>query len=138
MGQQDTGNEVTLNALYDRYSMSLGQFYYRTDGFRNNNDLKKEMYNLFASGEPDLSDERAGGRRYTDERYGDRSLRFNPDLTDETLRTTARTRYARFGFRHPFAPGSDILISLSYLGVDDGLSFSDPYFNYYADYKTAR
>ena len=48
-GQQDTyGDEVTLNALYDRYSVSLGQLYYRTDGFRNNNDLKKEIYDLFA------------------------------------------------------------------------------------------
>jgi hypothetical protein len=62
-------------------------------------------------------------------------LRFNPDLTDETLRETTYARYARIGLRHSFAPGSDILISLSYRNANSGTLFADPMFNYGVDEK---
>src|SRR5690606_16582117 len=32
------GNEVVFSQLYDRTSVSLGQFHYETNGFRPNND----------------------------------------------------------------------------------------------------
>ena len=40
VGNQETfGNEVVISGLYDRYSISAGQFHYETDGFRDNNGL---------------------------------------------------------------------------------------------------
>ncbi|MDR4513529.1 hypothetical protein [Nitrosomonas sp.] len=41
------GDEVVASALYDRASISVGQFHYGTDGFRPNNDQKHNVYNAF-------------------------------------------------------------------------------------------
>ena len=130
-GQQDTyGDEVTLNALYDRYSMSLGQLYYRTDGFRNNNDLKKEIYDLFAQVSLTYQTSVQAEVKYMDEKSGDLPLRFNPALTDETLRDSTYASSVRLGLRHSFTPNSDLLVSLSYRYANYDSTFSDAFFNY--------
>ena len=33
--------------LYDRYSISAGAFRYETDGWRENNDIKHDIQNVF-------------------------------------------------------------------------------------------
>jgi len=130
-GQQNTyGDEVTLNGVYDRYSMSLGQLYYKTDGFRVNNDLTKEIYNLFAQASLTYQTSVQAELRYTDDRNGDLPLRFNPALTDETLRSSAYASSVRLGLRHSFTPNSDLLVSLSYRNAHYGDTSSDEIFNY--------
>ena len=42
------GNEVTQSGLLNNFSYSLGQYHFETDGFRENNDLKQDIYNGFA------------------------------------------------------------------------------------------
>jgi len=42
------GNEVVLSKLYDRTSISLGQFHYETNGFRRNSDQNHDILNAFA------------------------------------------------------------------------------------------
>jgi tetratricopeptide (TPR) repeat protein len=131
LGQQNTyGDEVTLNGVYDRYSMSLGQLYYKTDGFRVNNDLKKEIYNLFAQASLTYQTSVQAELRYTDDRNGDLPLRFNPALTDETLRSGAYASSVRLGLRHSFTPNSDLLVSLSYRDAHYNDTSSDEFFNY--------
>lgn len=47
-GNQGTvGNEVVLSKLYERTSISLGQFHYETHGFRANNDQNHDIFNAF-------------------------------------------------------------------------------------------
>ena len=48
VGNEDTyGGEGVVSALYDRYSISAGAFGYRTDGWRDNNDIKQNVQNVF-------------------------------------------------------------------------------------------
>jgi hypothetical protein len=47
-GSNDTfGEEVVQSGLWNRFSYSLGQFHYETDGFRENNDQTQDIYNVF-------------------------------------------------------------------------------------------
>ena len=49
IGNNDTwGDEIVLSGLYRRLSYSLGQFHYQTDGFRENNDLENDTFDVFA------------------------------------------------------------------------------------------
>ncbi|MCP5251503.1 MAG: FecR domain-containing protein [Burkholderiales bacterium] len=41
------GNEIVFSKLYERTSVSLGQFHYQTDGFRTNNDQNHDILNAF-------------------------------------------------------------------------------------------
>ena len=48
VGNQGTlGNEVVLSKLYERTSISLGQFHYETNGFRPNYGQNHNIYNAF-------------------------------------------------------------------------------------------
>jgi tetratricopeptide (TPR) repeat protein len=113
-GNKDTiGDEVALSGIYDRLSVSLGQVYYKSDGFRDNNDQHRELYNAFAQWmiTPQTSIQMEG--RYSYFKYGDLALRFDPseyysDRFYETMRT------ARFGLRHSFSPNSDMIASVIY------------------------
>jgi len=41
------GNETVLSAVYDRLSASIGQYHFESEGFRENNDQKHNIYNAF-------------------------------------------------------------------------------------------
>ncbi|MBD9360963.1 TonB-dependent receptor domain-containing protein [Methylomonas fluvii] len=51
-GAYGSRNTLTDNAIvsgvYDKLSMSFGQFHYQTDGFRQNDDYKQDIYDAFA------------------------------------------------------------------------------------------
>jgi tetratricopeptide (TPR) repeat protein/opacity protein-like surface antigen len=113
------GDEVSLNAVYDRLSFSVGQFYYESDGFRANNDQRKEIYNLFAQGMLSYKTSIQLEARYTDHQYGDLPLLFDPNWYYSDQRQTDRFRYFRGGLHHSFAPGHDLILNLSY-NNDDG------------------
>ena len=50
-GNENTyGGEGVVSALYDRYSVSAGAFGYRTDGWRENNDIKQDVQDVFFPG----------------------------------------------------------------------------------------
>jgi tetratricopeptide (TPR) repeat protein len=50
-GTNDTwGEEVVQSGVWGPFSYSIGQFHYQTDGFRKNNDLKEDIYNVFVQG----------------------------------------------------------------------------------------
>ncbi|HOD34777.1 MAG TPA: TonB-dependent receptor [Syntrophales bacterium] len=113
-GNKNTlGDEVALNAVYDRFSLSLGQFYYKTNGFRENNDLESVIYNLFAQAMLTHRTSVQAELRYTDKEYGDLPLRFDPaNYTDTRQDDIVRT--ARVGLHHAFSPQSDAVVSLRY------------------------
>jgi tetratricopeptide (TPR) repeat protein len=51
------GDELAQSGVLGKFSYSVGQLYYQTDGFRENNDLKQEIYHAFVQTEvtPDFS-----------------------------------------------------------------------------------
>ena len=120
-GNKDTyGDEITASALYDRYSLSLSQFYYRTDGFRENADQKRSIYDAFGQVMITPSTSVLAEARYTDERMGDPRLRFDPANYNPFLKQTYFGPLYRLGVHHNFAPGSDVIGHVSFQKADLG------------------
>jgi tetratricopeptide (TPR) repeat protein len=119
VGNQSTfGDEVILSGLEGRYSYSLGQFHYDTDGFRTNDDVRQNIYDAFAqvSLTPKLNIQ--GEARYDTPDYGDLTLNFDPENFSPTLDIEKRNINYRLGLHYTVAPGSDLLASFYY--ADNG------------------
>jgi hypothetical protein len=120
-GEKNTfGDEVTASAVYDSISLSLGQFYYKTDGFRENSDQRKSIYDFFSQWMVTPSTTVLAEARYTDTRTGDVRLRFDPATYYPSLRNVEHGPTYRLGARHSFAPGSDIIGHVTYRGHSGG------------------
>jgi tetratricopeptide (TPR) repeat protein len=112
------GDEVVLTGLWDRFAISVGQFHFETDGFRPNNDLKQDIYNVFAqfSLSPDTSVQAEYRSQHRES--GDLPLRFDPDNFSDTLRQTDRTDSIRLGLRHALTSTSTLLATGAYAHAD--------------------
>jgi len=117
-GNDTLGNDLIFSGVYDRVSFSIGQFYYETDGFRENNDQEQNIYNAFVQASLSHKTSVQAEYRYKDTEKGDLPLRFDPTNFSNTLRQTERTRSIRLGFHHAFAPHSDLIASFIYLRDD--------------------
>jgi class 3 adenylate cyclase/CHASE2 domain-containing sensor protein/tetratricopeptide (TPR) repeat protein len=114
VGNQGTwGEEASLSALYGRTSLSLGQFHYETDGFRPNNDLKHDIVSalLQAALTPEFTVQ--AEFRYRDSDLGDRTMNFDPDSFDPTLRRRIEERTLRVGGNWQLSPGSNLIANFS-------------------------
>ena len=110
VGENDTwGDDVVHSAVLGKWSYSLGQFHYETDGFRANNDQDRDLYNVFAQVALSHKTSLQAEYRYKDVEKGDLSLRFDPENFTPTLRQEELIRTTRFGFRHAFSPGSELV-----------------------------
>lgn len=118
-GNSTFGDEVIQSGVWGRMSYSLGQYHYETDGFRRNNDLVQDLYNVFAQASLSPATSVQGEFRYSESEKGDLSLRFDPDDYLPTIRQNERMESGRFGFRHSFSPGSDLLASFIYRNLSD-------------------
>jgi tetratricopeptide (TPR) repeat protein len=113
-GDGTYGDEVVVSGLWDRFALSLGQFHYATDGFRPNNDLTLDIYDVFTQFSLSAATSVQAAVRRTQREGGDLPLRFDPDNFEETFRQRLRTDSARVGLRHTIAPGSTLLGSFLY------------------------
>jgi hypothetical protein len=119
LGGNDTfGDEVIQSGVWGNVSYSLGQFHYETDGFQENNDLKRDIYNVFvqASLSPNISAQ--AEFRYTDTEEGDRGFPFFPEDFSPNLRDERKTETTRLGFHQAVGDASDIIASVIYKTVD--------------------
>jgi len=115
VGSQDTfGEEAVLSGLWNRFSHSLGQFHFRTDGFRENNDQTQNIYNVFTQASLSHKTSVLAEFRAFDIDQGDLELSFLSDEFFRNLRQTEKYRGGRVGFHHAFAPGSDLIGTLVY------------------------
>ncbi len=119
VGNNDTlGEEIVHSAVWNRYSYSLGQFHFETDGFRENNDQEQDIYNLF--GQASLSHRTSiqAEFRATEFERGDLTLNFFPDdiLPGQRLKRDGLS--ARFGFHYAFSPGTDVIGTFTYQSID--------------------
>jgi tetratricopeptide (TPR) repeat protein len=128
VGGNDTlGGEVVQSGVWNRASYSVGAFHYETDGFRENNDLEKDILNVF--GQMSLSGKTSvqAEYRYKDIEHGDLSILFDPTDYDSTWREKEETHSIRVGARHALTPHSDLLASLIYQRLDKGSDWPPSY-----------
>ncbi|HHT9129426.1 MAG TPA: FecR domain-containing protein [Candidatus Brocadiaceae bacterium] len=110
-GNGTFGEEIVQSGIIDKLSYSIGQFHYKTNGFRENNDLKNDIDNVFAQLSLSNKTSVQAEFRYFDREKGDLLLRFFPENNNTTIRENERTETARFGFHHAFTPNSEIIAS---------------------------
>ncbi len=118
-GQNGTlGNDLVVSGINGRLSYSLGQFYYETDGFRENNDQQRAIYNAFVQAALTHKTSIQAEIRSTSTDTGDVNLRFDPDQFSPDRRIENDFDTARFGLLHTFSPNSKFLASAQY-GEED-------------------
>jgi len=108
-GNSTQGNDLVFFGVYGKGSFSIGQFHYETDGFRENNDQKRDIYNVFA--QMSLSPKTSIQAEYRNKncKFGDLPLRFDPANYTSNLRQNEQIESVRIGFRHAFSPNSEII-----------------------------
>lgn len=118
-GDNTLGGEIVQSGVWNRTSYSVGAFHYETDGFRENNDQNRDIYNIFfqTSFSPKTSVQ--AEFRYEEIEKGDLPLRFDPDDILKDLRENAETYSIRFGGHHEFSPSSDVIGSFIYMDQED-------------------
>ncbi len=126
------GNEVVFSKLYERTSVSLGQFHYQTNGFRTNNDQNHDILNAFIQHAitPKLNIQAEIRNRTTNQ--GNLLLDFDRDSNDLTLpqnriRREINEDVARIGAHYKLTPNQNIILSSQYVNRKDHSkrSFSD-------------
>ncbi len=118
-GEKDTyGNEVVQSGLWENFSYSLGQYFFKSDGFRENNELERELYNVFAQVDVSPKTSLQMELRARELENGDLPLRFYPDFFLPTKEEREQTQTARLGLRHSFTPQSTLLTSFIYETTD--------------------
>jgi tetratricopeptide (TPR) repeat protein len=114
-GTQGTfGEEIVQSGVWNQLSYSIGQFHYQTDGFRKNNYLKEDIYNVFVQGMLSYKTSVQAEFRSTEKKRGDLSLNFFPNDFLPYRRDEDQNRSFRIGFHHAFSPRSDLIGSFMY------------------------
>lgn len=116
---------MVLSGVADRLSYSVGQFHFETDGFRKNNDLKKDVVNVFLQAELSYKASVQAEFRYIDIDSGDIPRRFDPDFFFPTFREKVRAESVRLGFRYGFTPHSNLIASFIYGSLKDDINISE-------------
>lgn len=119
-GNSTFGDEVVVSGVYNNLSLSAGQFHYETNGFRTNNDLRQDIYDVFAQYSLSEKTSIQAEFRYKDSETGDLRLLFDPNDFYPDERDKEHSRSIRLGFHHSFAPGSDLIVSGIYRNADFG------------------
>ncbi|MGH8491447.1 MAG: TonB-dependent receptor domain-containing protein [Gammaproteobacteria bacterium] len=113
------GEESVLSALYDRYAVSLGQFHSDTEGFRANNDLRQNLYDLFGQVTVTPFLDIQTEYRFQDREYGDLRLNFDPVNFRDNRRQAITEESGRLGIHVKVSPQSDMLISALYGDIEN-------------------
>ncbi len=109
------GNEVVLSKLYDRTSISLGQFHYETKGFRPNNDQNHNIYNAFIQHALTPRFNIQGEIRSRKTEHGDLLLDFGPTNFFSAFRREISEDIARLGAKYSMSHNQDFIFSGKYI-----------------------
>jgi len=118
-GNGTAGDEITVAGVHDRFSFSLGQFHYETDGYRENSDIRENIYNIFAQYRLTPATSLQAEYRYKETDHGDLSLDFDPATYIPDQREHERTRSLRLGMHSAMTARSDVMVSFIYSRLDD-------------------
>ncbi|MGR9117399.1 MAG: FecR domain-containing protein [Gammaproteobacteria bacterium] len=123
VGTNDTfGDEVTQSGLWNRFSYSLGQLHYQTEGFRQNNGFNINIYNAFfqAALLPELSIQ--AEYRHRDGKTGELGASFSPDVSEVSFQrdfhTSTNSDKYRLGLNGSFSKHAHLLLSANYINDD--------------------
>jgi hypothetical protein len=126
-GNNDTlGDELAQSGIWNWFSYSLGQFYYESDGFRENNDFDKKIYNAFSQVSLSPTTSLQAEWRRSDTDNGDIRLRFDPDVFSPTFEEETDIETFRLGFHHSPAVNSDLIVSFMYIDREEDEKSADP------------
>jgi tetratricopeptide (TPR) repeat protein len=121
-GENTFGDEVVFSGVQGKASFSVGQFHYETDGFRENNDQKQDIYDAFVQYSLSYKTSVQAEFRARDFNHGDLEVKFGNPFDQrnflEDLREDDDIRSIRFGFHHAFSPHSALIGSAIYLTRD--------------------
>jgi tetratricopeptide (TPR) repeat protein len=115
VGNNDTlGGEAVASALYDRFSLSAGAFGFATDGWRDNNDIDHNIYNVYfqTAITEQLNLQLEYRRRETE--YGDLDFDFDPDAFSDNEHNELDQDIARVALRYSPTANSDLILSYIY------------------------
>ena len=113
-------NNAIISGVYDRLSMSLGQFHFQTDGFRENDDYQQNIYDAFVqyAFTPEFNVQIELKSEHV--RAGDLPLRLN-EFHRENRRETVEQNTARIGGHYKISPGHDFIASFIYTEREDNI-----------------
>lgn len=119
VGNNETwSNEAVMSGIHGRMSWSAGQFHYESDGFRENNGIEHDIYNVFVQAAlSDGFDVQVELRRRETDR-GDVRLNFDPNDFSTIDRFEFEQDSVRLGLHLNPWPHSDILGSFIYADAD--------------------
>lgn len=115
VGNNDTlSDEIVFSGVRDRLSYSVGQFFYKSDGFRDNNDLEHKIYNAFLqyAVTPQFNVQAEVRSRRTE--TGDLEMNFDPDDFLPENRHRVEQDTLRLGARFSPTLQDDLLVSYFY------------------------
>ncbi len=113
-------DELALYGIQDRFSYSLGQFHYATDGFRPSNDVKHDIYTAFTQVQLTHGLDVQLEYRSRKTEQGDLRLVADPNFVPADRRTLDQD-VSRLGVHFAHSPRSDIIASLAYSSRVEGL-----------------
>jgi len=112
-GSHDTkSDEVVHSGVWDKFSYSLGQFHYETDGYRPNNQHKKDAYNAFAQAQLTKDTSVQFEYRRGEESFGDLNQGYFRNIYSSELQGSKETDVIRGGLHHQINEHSDLLASI--------------------------
>jgi hypothetical protein len=108
-----------VSAVYDRASISLGQFHYNTKGFRDNNDQTHNIYNAFMQYEVSPKFNIQTEFRTRNQNQGDLLFNFEVENFSKEARRNIKEDTARFGGLLKLTPNQEIIFSTIYTHRDE-------------------
>lgn len=110
-------NDLAAAYIGSAWSMSVGQYFYETDGFHKNNGKRQEMYNFFAQTQLGATSTVQLTAYATNSDQGE-PMRFDRKNFAATLKTNHDTDGIRLGFHHAFSPANQIIGTAGTLSSD--------------------
>ncbi len=127
-------DDVTLSGVQQWFSYSLGQFHYESDGFRPNNDIDRDIYNIFGQAVLSPKVSLQSEYRYEETDAGDLRLQFDPETYFPEQRNEERRQSVRLGLSYKPSTSHTFLTSLIYghsqNQLSNRLSFNDPFMQF--------
>ena len=112
LGENKTvGGDATVAGLHQWFSYSVGAFRYETDGFRENNDLTQDIYNVFVQAALTPKQSIQFEYRYKETDRGDLGMYFDPDDFSDNLREEREEHIPRVGYHYEISPNQDVIAS---------------------------
>jgi tetratricopeptide (TPR) repeat protein len=112
-GSRDTiSDEVVHSGVWDKFSYSLGQFHYETEGIRPNNYQKKDAYNAFGQVQVTADTNFQMELRHSEENDGDINQGFFVNQFSLDKNASRDISSVRGGLHHQFNQNSHLLASV--------------------------